>query len=383
MIEGFDHNRIDWKDLADLFPDQVGDGLHFQPGCQPCLDLVDDAEFLGVLFGAFKQALGLIEQAGILKRHAHGRSQGGQQADVGRGKGIFLLDILQADETVHLLTGDERHKDHRFGFLCTRNYLQFEFLAAPFSIFVDQQDIPGLDDVFTQLVEGITSFIIEAFSLLPGIIKQPGAVNEVEGVNDDRIDLEYLDDLIPDQVVDGLQFELGCQPFLDLVDDGQLMGALFGFREETGVFQEGAHVDCQGLQQMEVIVVEGMLLLGSNDNQTEGFILGQDGHPQPRLSGFLISVIFILALQDRSQGDGFFQGASHQRLAAVDEPGGKPLSEREGFIRFNHPALVLVVQIADNDHVRFTVKEQDHGGNDIENALDLVAAGADECVQAT
>ena len=82
MIEGTDDDRLRIEHALDLVADQIEDGLHIQFGCQAFLHTVDDRKFGGALFGFFEQALGLIEEAGILQRHTHGVGERLQQAHI-------------------------------------------------------------------------------------------------------------------------------------------------------------------------------------------------------------------------------------------------------------------------------------------------------------
>ncbi len=66
--------------FSQLVAHQVNDGLEVQLGRQALLDAVDDRQFGIALLGLLEQALGLIEQTGILERHAHAVGQCLQQA---------------------------------------------------------------------------------------------------------------------------------------------------------------------------------------------------------------------------------------------------------------------------------------------------------------
>jgi hypothetical protein len=66
-------------------------------------------------------------------------------------------------------------------------------------------------------------------------------------VESDHVRLEYLADLVADQVVDGLHLQLRRQAFLHAVDDRQLGRTLLAFLEqplrfveEAGVLERGA-----------------------------------------------------------------------------------------------------------------------------------------------
>ena len=67
-----DDARCRWREaLAQLVADQVDDRLEVELRRQPLLDAVDDRQLGGALLGLLEQALGLVEQARVLQRHAH------------------------------------------------------------------------------------------------------------------------------------------------------------------------------------------------------------------------------------------------------------------------------------------------------------------------
>src|SRR5262245_50628011 len=72
-VIGCDIDTVYIEGFLDFVSYQIVDGLHLQLGCQPLLDSVDDGKLSVALLGLFEQALGLVEEAGILKRHTHGR----------------------------------------------------------------------------------------------------------------------------------------------------------------------------------------------------------------------------------------------------------------------------------------------------------------------
>ena len=69
--------------------------------------------FRGALRVFLHLALRLVEQACVLERDAHARSQRLQQAQVGVAERAEAIEILDADVTGHGPTGEQRREDHR------------------------------------------------------------------------------------------------------------------------------------------------------------------------------------------------------------------------------------------------------------------------------
>ena len=89
------HNGLRIKDLLNFVTNQIVDRLHIQFGSQPLLYAVDDGEFSGAVFSDFKQALGLIEETCIFKRHTHAVGKRLQQAHIRFAEGMLAPHIHQ------------------------------------------------------------------------------------------------------------------------------------------------------------------------------------------------------------------------------------------------------------------------------------------------
>ena len=79
------------------------------------LDAVDHRELGAAALGLLQQALGLVEQAGVLQRHAHAAGQRLEQAHVGVAVGVLALEIAQGQHAAHLVAGPQRHHQLRLG----------------------------------------------------------------------------------------------------------------------------------------------------------------------------------------------------------------------------------------------------------------------------
>ena len=97
------------EDLPDLVSDRVVDTLDVELGCQRRLHTVDDCKLGIALFGFLEQALRLVEQTGILERHAHAGRDGRQQAHVGIAEGVLAFVALHDDASDNPVAADDRH----------------------------------------------------------------------------------------------------------------------------------------------------------------------------------------------------------------------------------------------------------------------------------
>ena len=108
MVEDIDEYRLRIEHLPDLISDEVIDGLHVELGSKPFLDAIDDGQFRGALFRLLEEALGLVEEAGVLEGDAHGVGDRGEQPDVKISERVLAFEVDEADKAAGLLTDDER-----------------------------------------------------------------------------------------------------------------------------------------------------------------------------------------------------------------------------------------------------------------------------------
>ncbi|MBV6504456.1 MAG: hypothetical protein AKCLJLPJ_02608 [Fimbriimonadales bacterium] len=80
--------------------------------------------------------------------------------------------------------------------------------------------------------------------------------------------IEHIADLVANQINDGLDIKLGCQPLLNAIDQCQFCRALFGlleqalgFIEETRVFESNAHGVGEGFEQAHIRFTENIFAL--------------------------------------------------------------------------------------------------------------------------
>ena len=90
VVEIADVDDLGVEDLLDLVADEVVHRLHVELGGQALLDAVDDRQLGGALVGLGQEALGLVEQAGVLERDAHARGERAEQPLVGLAEGVRL-----------------------------------------------------------------------------------------------------------------------------------------------------------------------------------------------------------------------------------------------------------------------------------------------------
>ncbi len=97
------------EDLTDLVPDGIINPLNIQLIGEGGLHTVDDRQFGIPLFSDLEQALGLVEEARVLKCHAHTGGDRAQQADIGFVEGIFPLVIFHDDRANCPVTAHNIH----------------------------------------------------------------------------------------------------------------------------------------------------------------------------------------------------------------------------------------------------------------------------------
>src|SRR5215212_255914 len=138
---------------------------------------------------------------------------------------------------------------------------------------------------------------IESFPLFNSIVENTLTFVQVKGVDGDHLRVEHLTDLVSHNVVDDLQFQAGCQSFLDAVDDSKFGGALFrlfeqtlGLIKETRVFEGDAHRVGQRLHQVHIVFLEGKLFIALYANDPFYFITQQNRNTQKRL----VEILFVV-----------------------------------------------------------------------------------------
>ncbi len=109
------------------------------------LDAVDDRQLRGTLVGLSQQALGLVEEARVLERHAQAAGEGAQQSHVRFAEGVDVVEILEGDPAADLATDDERRDERGERRLALGNVQPFASFLIPFRDVVDEDRLTGVD----------------------------------------------------------------------------------------------------------------------------------------------------------------------------------------------------------------------------------------------
>ena len=230
-IEQADSDVVGAEDVAELVADEVDDRLQVELRREPLLDAVDDLQFGGALLLGLEQPLRLVEQAGVVERDAHRVAQRRQQAHVGFGKGVCRL-LADADEAGHLVVTQNRNVDEGIVLGRPAHVARFQFRHAPV------QFLGRMNDERFARGENVGAESCRRFrgqDEALAVIDRKNSVKQIRGLivetNPDNIGVENLANLVADEIVDRLHFELRREPFLHAVDDRELRGAL----QELGV----------------------------------------------------------------------------------------------------------------------------------------------------
>ena len=106
-VEHADVHDLGIEDLLDPVADQVVHRLHVQVLGEALLDAVDQGELGGALVGLGQQALRLVEEPRVLQRHAEAAGQRHQQPHIALRECVFMVQVLERDDTSRFATGDQ------------------------------------------------------------------------------------------------------------------------------------------------------------------------------------------------------------------------------------------------------------------------------------
>ena len=95
VVEPADADVVGLQHLAQLVADEVDDALEVERSGHALLDAVDHRELGVALLGLLQQALRLVEQARVLQRDAHRRSDRFEQAQFGLAERMLALVVLE------------------------------------------------------------------------------------------------------------------------------------------------------------------------------------------------------------------------------------------------------------------------------------------------
>jgi hypothetical protein len=215
--------------------------------------------------------LDLVEQAGVLQGHGKAGSERLQELDIRRRESPFPLDVLKADRPGNIVVAEQRHRQHRFGRLpghCGRAGLGHD----PLQILIGEVGFFLLDEILNNGVERLRLDRV-ALSLFDHILIMDQAVGEVETGDGDHLGVEDLSDLVPDQVVDRPDVELGHQPGLDGVDQRQFGASALGFVEQAHVLDGNHGLVGEALQQGDLVFLEQLRLVIANQDVADRPVL--------------------------------------------------------------------------------------------------------------
>ena len=112
-IHDADIDDLGVEDLLDLVADDLVHRLHVQPLGETALDLVDDRQLGGPFVGLREQTLRLVEESGVLERHAQACGDRREQLDVRITEGRLSVEVLQGDHPARDIADKEWHPDGR------------------------------------------------------------------------------------------------------------------------------------------------------------------------------------------------------------------------------------------------------------------------------
>src|SRR5574340_58382 len=185
----------------------------------------------------------------------------------------------------------------------------------------------------------------------------------------------YFKELFTNQVDDGLEIHLGCQPLLNTVNDRQLSGAFFGhfqqtlgFIEQAGIFERNPHAVGDGFQEAGVGIAEGIFAFHIREvNQPADLVAYQQRHKD---GGFLSfgswqqeGVIFLNLMDQILINNESLFGLSH---VAADPA----IVQRDGI---NRNSNIVLKEVNELIQMIFIIKDADGQIIVVEDFANLVA----------
>ena len=198
------------------------------------------------------------------RRHAQAGRDRAQQPDVGFGKRILAIEVLEGDDPLGLVADDERRPEGGPGRLTGQRSRFSE--CRELGQGVQEQRLARLQDAQADrdrrragprpsVLEG-DRLIGEADSALDRVRELHQVGLPVVDPDIDDLGVEDLADLVADQVIHRLHVELGREALLDARDDRQLGRSLVGLGQEpprlveqARVLERNAHARREGRQQ--------------------------------------------------------------------------------------------------------------------------------------
>ena len=209
-------------------------------------DAVDDGE----LGGAPPR---LVDQAGVLERHAEAPGERRQELLVGLGERVLAVQVLDRDDARGLAADDERHPDSRLRRLPCSSRRIAVLLVCELDVLVDHQRLARLHHVAPK-ADQRDRLVREADAALDRVGEAQQTCVRVVDADVDDLRVEDVAELVADEVVDGLQLELAGETLLDAVDECQLGNALPCLVQQPRPLQGGRDVLADVRQQLLVRV---------------------------------------------------------------------------------------------------------------------------------
>ena len=250
-----------------LVADDVDDRLKIELGGKSLLDRIDDRELGIALLGFLEQALRLVEQSRVLQRHAHAGGHGAEQPRIGLVECAFALVVLDGDAAERPIAADDRYEHDRLARVRSRN--RADAKRRTFGARSYDQRLPILQRLPNWTVGEQRSWRrVDAHAVFVLIEVLDKTRGWVAPANADVVSREDFAQLVPDEIDDALEVELGGDTLLDAIDDRKLGCALLGFLEQALRFVEQPRVlecDAQAAgkrdQQPEITITECVLAI--------------------------------------------------------------------------------------------------------------------------
>ena len=276
-----DEHRLAAEERADPLADEIDDRIELELLRQCAADLVDDRELRGPCVGFGEEALGLIEQPGVVEGHAHARGHRGEQALVGLVERM-LLQALDDDDAGDVVAGADggtqpgrrdRAPDHD-----RAEPLELGLGAAA-------ERLPGPDHVRREPGAGGRRIRVDQLSLVDLVSPLDGVARSVVKPDRDAPGGEDIAQAFADELDDRVEVELAGERITDLVDQRQLRVALARLLDGPRPGQRRGHVIGHEGQDLDVPVgVVTARLVGLDDDDADRGPLPEQRGTQPVLA---------------------------------------------------------------------------------------------------
>src|SRR5438128_2416191 len=207
----------------------------------------------------------LVDEAGVLERHAEAPCQGLQKLLVGLREGVLTVHVLERDHPRRLGADYKRYEEPGLRQFPRQHLRVAVALRRGGRVFGDQQRLARLHHVFPvadQLdrLVGIANAELDRV----GEVDDPGGL--VVDADVDHLRVEDLTEPLTDDVVDRLQLELARERLLDAVDERELGVSLSRLLDRARTGERGADVLAdEGEELLVLLRVLDLLRVGLHD----------------------------------------------------------------------------------------------------------------------